>query len=934
MLGPEISLSDNIRLKKGYNRGYSRLCRDLSYHQSHSMKGDYIKTLINDDVLENYKKQEHTKLNTIRTMIAQKVCGFLEDTYEDSSKKNNFFHKITKKDDNFYTNNSCDLRSFSNISPIPGAQSNSERDSKAIVSTKNKQISSFAKRYEKYKDQDNIDDSEKDGTLNNENSSWSFNNFASYENKDNIAYERIKSSDIEKINSQYKKDLDYMSRKELFKYSNLKPNSQDTFVSYKKEGTHKRKSPQAHKKDDKNYMNQDAIVTTNLEDDSFIDNKLPFLKKKMNNLKETNPEAISPTIQEQNQYKKKLTKKSTFHHDDVLNIPNQKNLELCFDYSDIKSTSQVPQNSLLPIAESNKKATFTKLTQKNEPLKRTTPDKLTPKNESNKAKNNSISPEQQIKKSNKSKGSKYNTASREQIGSSSAQFQNQMINNLFNFKNNEENLESRYHEEKDYGATGQYNRTPNYRNKIFENKSISNINNIAKGNFKLAPTRTKTQPKAKININDKYGLCKDGYIFSTINRTMGPSLTSKKSTTNEYKSSTKSLNKSGNKTHSSGKTKGSGQRSRNKFNKTGNSKSSRSKKTTSPNKSQNSKKFSNLRNENSVVGLKEKYIKKEDEIKKKTPEKTKLVNDNGLVEISSAKNKIREIIRDAKNNISDKDLLKKFIYPKDDTMYSGGVEDEVMSDLFENPTIVEYKNKVKNILKKLKGELEQKYDNKNLKALDWNYKGLNHSLNLAKKKGLSLFERKLRYEFLKSKRKYIPVHEFSLTEDQTSDYITNSNAIIKKSIKKNFYDETLSLQNKEGYLVEHDDYQSHNLIPQIVNVSRSVQNAGYFSQMGTKDHANSFEIDYSAGKKWKSKLPKQYKNEEDSVNISVSYRPDGSEFIEDTINETKKKDNFHLGQPKVNYGVVNYLSKITQLKLINENNEDIIHPSSNIYIED
>ena len=123
MLGPDISLSAELKDRKGYQRGFSRVCRNMSYYQSHSLKADYMKALVNDDLIENYKNQETQKLHTIRTMIAQKVCGFLDDPYEDNERKNNFFSKKRKREDQFYTNNSHDLRSFSNISPIPNDQS-------------------------------------------------------------------------------------------------------------------------------------------------------------------------------------------------------------------------------------------------------------------------------------------------------------------------------------------------------------------------------------------------------------------------------------------------------------------------------------------------------------------------------------------------------------------------------------------------------------------------------------------------------------------------------------------------------------------------------------------------------------------------------------------------------------------------------------------
>jgi hypothetical protein len=78
MLGPAISISKRLERNKGYDRGYSRVLRELSIAQSHSLDRNYMQSLISKDRVGNYKSIERQRLHQIRANVAAKKIGFLD----------------------------------------------------------------------------------------------------------------------------------------------------------------------------------------------------------------------------------------------------------------------------------------------------------------------------------------------------------------------------------------------------------------------------------------------------------------------------------------------------------------------------------------------------------------------------------------------------------------------------------------------------------------------------------------------------------------------------------------------------------------------------------------------------------------------------------------------------------------------------------------
>jgi hypothetical protein len=79
MLGPYVSLEKSLKKSKGYDRGYSKICRDISYTHAHSLnKGNWIEDIIKKEHFSNYQQQETNHMNQIRWNVTRKVIGLMD----------------------------------------------------------------------------------------------------------------------------------------------------------------------------------------------------------------------------------------------------------------------------------------------------------------------------------------------------------------------------------------------------------------------------------------------------------------------------------------------------------------------------------------------------------------------------------------------------------------------------------------------------------------------------------------------------------------------------------------------------------------------------------------------------------------------------------------------------------------------------------------
>lgn len=224
MLGPRIVLEEDLSHRKGYFRGFSKLCRNISYIQSHSLNEQYFDSLIVPEKQNQYEDQEEEILNKVRWNVARKVLGFLDQADLDLTKD-----KISESGSSSYFPTSCNQ----NSNHKPAALT-----SKSTIHPK-KKIISFTK------------------STTHQNSKSIYEDSTSGQNLGIL--DRIQSSQIKAPYPQ-NDNSSFMSKLEINNYSNMRPNSYDSFAGYKKTGSSRGKCPKSSRK--KYDLNQKDMIIT------------------------------------------------------------------------------------------------------------------------------------------------------------------------------------------------------------------------------------------------------------------------------------------------------------------------------------------------------------------------------------------------------------------------------------------------------------------------------------------------------------------------------------------------------------------------------------------------------------------------------------------------------------------------------------------------